>query len=77
MSPIGSSTAVSSPSMACSRRASRAPRVWMPTIAKPSASGFFSAISWAIRRSVRRKSSRSSTTFSLTLCFLPGLAGPG
>ena len=28
--------------------------------------GFFSAISWAIRRSVRLRSSCSSTTFSLT-----------
>ena len=34
MSPIGSSTPVSSPSRAWSRRASRAPRVWMPTIAR-------------------------------------------
>ena len=42
-----------------------------------SGSGFFSAISWAIRRSVRLRSSCSSTTFSLTLCFLPGLTGPG
>ena len=32
-----------------------------------SGSGFFSAISWAIRRSVRLRSSCSSTTFSLTL----------
>ena len=67
MSPIGSSAPVSSPTRACRRRASRAPRVWIPTSAKPSGSGFFSAISWAIRRSVRLRSSCSSTTFSLIL----------
>ena len=62
MSPIGTSAPVSSPSRACRRRASTAPRVWMPTSASASGSGFFSAISWAIRPSVRRRSSRSSTT---------------
>src|SRR5215213_2251843 len=64
-SPIGSSVPVSSPSTACSRRARIAPRVWMPTTARPSELGFFSAISWAIRRSVRLRSSCWSTTFSL------------
>src|SRR6187455_1614626 len=38
----------------------------MPTTARRSESGFFSAISWAIRRSVRLRSSCSSTTFSFT-----------
>ena len=71
MSPIGTEASVSSPSRAWRRRAMRAPRVWIPTTAKPSASGFFSAISWAIRCSVRLRSSRSSTTFSLTRCSFP------
>src|SRR6476620_4011100 len=63
-SPIGSSEPVSSPRKTWRRRARTAPRVWMPTIARRSESGFFSAISWAIRRSVRLRSSCSSTTFS-------------
>ena len=67
MSPSGTSAPVSSPTSACRRRARTAPRVWIPTSAKPSGPGFFSTISWAIRTSVRRRSSRSSTTVSLTL----------
>src|SRR6476660_8892500 len=66
MSPIGRSLPVSSPRKTWRRRARTAPRVWMPTTAKRSASGFFSAISWAIRRSVRLRSSCPSTTFSFT-----------
>ena len=38
--------------------------------------GFFSAISWAMRCRVLRRSSRSSTTFSLKTSLLPGLSGP-
>ncbi len=50
-----------------SRAPSTAPRRCMPTIAKRGESpgccgGFFSTISWAIRTSVRRMSSRSSAT---------------
>src|SRR6185312_6953751 len=67
MSPIGSSVPVSSPRKLWRRRAKTAPRVWMPTTASRVGSGFFSAISWAIRRSVRLRSSCSSTTFSLIL----------
>src|SRR4051794_39458422 len=67
MSPSGTSAPVSSPTIACSLPARTAPRVWMPTSASSPEPGFFSAISWAIRFSVRRRSSRSSTTFSLTL----------
>ena len=77
MSPIGTEASVSSPSSAWSRRARSAPRVWIPTTAKPPGSGFSSTISWAIRCSFRRRSSRSSTTFSLTHVLLPGLSGPG
>src|SRR3982751_2496365 len=65
-SPIGSSEPVSAPRKTWRGRARTAPRVWVPTIARRAESGFFSAISWAIRRSVRLKSSCSSTTFSLT-----------
>src|SRR5215218_10120398 len=65
-SPIGRSEPVSSPRKTWRRRARTAPRVWMPTTARRSESGFFSAISWAIRRSVRLRSSCSSTTFSFT-----------
>src|SRR3954454_9425805 len=70
-SPKGRSEPVNSPRKTWRRRASTAPRVWMPTTAKRSESGFFSAISWAIRRSVRLRSSCSSTTFSLILRWLP------
>src|SRR3954451_352673 len=76
-SPMGASAPVNSLSAAWSRRASSAPRVWMPTIAKASGAGFFSAISWAIRRSVRLRSSRSSTTFSLADNFASFLASQG
>jgi hypothetical protein len=37
----------------------------------------FSTISWAMRTSVRRTSSRSRTVFSLKALPLPGLTGPG
>ena len=40
-------------------------------------SGFFSTISWAIRTSVRRMSSRSRTTVWVPTLLLPGLTGPG
>src|SRR5919202_1839696 len=61
-SPNGMSEPVSSPTRACSRRPRGAPRVWIPTRASESSPGFFSTISWAIRTSVRRRSSRSMAT---------------
>ena len=61
---------VSSPTSVWMRSARIAPRVWMPTIASAS-EAFFSTISCAIRTSVRRRSSRSSTTFSALLTRAP------
>src|SRR6478672_4322221 len=73
-SPKGTSDPVSSPTSACSLLPRTAPRVWMPTRATPSEPGFFSTISWAIRTSVRRRSSRSRTTLSFVLNTCPFLA---
>src|SRR5680860_500975 len=74
MSPNGGSTPVSSFNRSRSRAARTAPRVWMPTSAKEPGSGFFSAISCAMRRKLRPTSSRSITTFSANP---PFLASPG
>src|SRR4051794_32237126 len=63
-SPSGTSASSSSSTWALTRAASSAPRRWIPTIASASGSAFFSTISWAMRTSVRRMSSRSRTTFS-------------
>src|SRR3954453_16334097 len=63
-SPSGT-LAPSSSSTSDFRRAARsAPRRWIPTIAKPSGSAFFSTTSCAMRTRVRRTSSSSRTTFS-------------
>src|SRR5579875_1282241 len=73
--PSGTSVSTSPETISCSRRARWAPRRWMPTSAsRPS--GFFSTISWAIRTSVRRMSSRSRTTvscWSIACSFLASL----
>src|SRR5436190_16614108 len=63
-SPSGTSASSSSSTWALTRAASSAPRRWIPTIASASGSAFFSTISWAMRTSVRRMSSRARTTFS-------------
>src|SRR5579884_3910149 len=71
-SPSGTAGSSSSEVSVCRRLARTAPRRWMPTSAI-APSGFFSTISWAIRTSVRRMSSRSSTTVTFTRSFLASL----
>src|SRR2546427_5832358 len=69
ISPRGTGPSRSFSIKARRRLAIRAPRVWMPTIAIGSWP-FRSTISWAMRTSVRCKSSRSRTAWVTTCSFL-------
>ena len=65
MSPSGTSTPVSSPTQGVQAAGEDGAAGVDADDREALGPGFFSAISWAIRLSVRRRSSRSSTTFSL------------
>src|SRR6476620_7378333 len=73
-SPSGISCPASSETCAASRRASTAPRLWIPTIAM-SLPSVCSTTWWAIRTIVRAMSGPSKTTL-LLMSLLPGLSGP-
>src|SRR5919106_6867411 len=66
--PSGTSVPVNSSIRRRSRWATGTPRVWMPTSAVRSRSGFLSTISWAMRPTVRRRASPSSKSFAVSAC---------